>query len=91
MRIDGVDGGDSIEERKRALLRAREHGLDVNRVAVVAAERSVDKAFEACSFSCPPFKVSFFPAASADINQRPTPISRRSRIGQPAPATTFVY
>ncbi|KAF8343281.1 hypothetical protein F5887DRAFT_1214057 [Amanita rubescens] len=43
MRIDGVDGGDSIEERKRALLRAREH---VNRVAVVAAERSVDKAFE---------------------------------------------
>ncbi|KAF8344765.1 hypothetical protein F5887DRAFT_1201965 [Amanita rubescens] len=46
MRIDGVDGGDSIEEGKRALLRAREHGLDANRVAVVAAERSLDKAFE---------------------------------------------
>ena len=38
--------GDSIEEHKRALLRAREHGLDVNRIAVVAAERSVGKAFE---------------------------------------------
>lgn len=44
------EGGDSSEERRRALMRAREHGLDVNRVAVVAAERSVDKAFEAsCS------------------------------------------
>ena len=40
------EGGDSTEERRRALMRAREHGLDVNRVAVVAAERSVDKAFE---------------------------------------------
>ncbi len=68
MRIDGVEGGDSIEERKRALLRAREHGLDVNRVAVVAAERSVDKAFEVRYFCCPAFEVLFLPAASADIN-----------------------
>ena len=39
-------GGDVIDERKRALMRAGEHGLDVNRVAVVTAERTVDKAFE---------------------------------------------
>ncbi|PFH53633.1 hypothetical protein AMATHDRAFT_79092 [Amanita thiersii Skay4041] len=38
--------GDSLEERKRALARAKEHGLDVNRVAIVAAEQTVDKAFE---------------------------------------------
>ena len=44
-------GGDDIEERKRALIRAREHGLDVDRVAVVAAERTVDRAFEARSSS----------------------------------------
>jgi nuclear pore complex protein Nup107 len=50
MRVD-EEGGDSTEERKRALMRAREHGLDVNRVAVVAAERSVDKAFEVSCLS----------------------------------------
>ena len=44
MRVD--EGGDSSEERRRALMRARELGLDANRVAVVTAERSVDKAFE---------------------------------------------
>ncbi|KAF8331816.1 hypothetical protein F5887DRAFT_1286797 [Amanita rubescens] len=41
MRTDGVDGGDSIEERRRAFERA-----NMGCVAVVAAERSVDKAFE---------------------------------------------
>ncbi|KAF8346792.1 hypothetical protein F5887DRAFT_916111 [Amanita rubescens] len=46
IRIEGVDGGDLIEEWRRALLRARERGQDVSRVAVVAAERFVDKAFE---------------------------------------------
>ncbi|KIL59037.1 hypothetical protein M378DRAFT_169919 [Amanita muscaria Koide BX008] len=43
---DSSTGGDTIEERKRALVRARDHGLDLDRVAVVAAERTVDKAFE---------------------------------------------
>ena len=81
MRFDGAEGGDSIEERKRALLRAREHGLDVNRVAVVAAERSVDKAFEVRYFSCPSFEILFLTASTAHINQRPPSISRRSRIG----------
>jgi len=41
-----------IEEWRRALLRARERGQDVSRVAVVAAERFVDKAFEVRYFSC---------------------------------------
>ena len=63
MRIDAV-GGDSIEERKRVLLRAREHGLDMNCVAVVAAERSVDKAFEVRYFSHPAFKVLFLLSTS---------------------------
>ena len=44
-----------IDERKMALTRAREHGLDMERVAVATAERTIDKAFEAspgCSLSC---------------------------------------
>jgi len=52
IRIEGVYGGDLIEEWRRALLRAREHEQDVSRVAVVAVERFVDKAFEAASISC---------------------------------------
>ncbi|OBZ72749.1 hypothetical protein A0H81_06689 [Grifola frondosa] len=35
-----------INERRLALIRAREHGLDVNRVATVTAERTIEKAFE---------------------------------------------
>ncbi|TFK22529.1 nuclear pore complex protein [Coprinopsis marcescibilis] len=35
-----------IAERRLALTRARDHGLDMDRVAIVAAERTIDKAFE---------------------------------------------
>lgn len=35
-----------INERRLALTRAREHGLDVYKVAVVTAERTIDRAFE---------------------------------------------
>jgi len=56
-----VEGGDSIEEHERALLRVHEHGLDVNRVVVV-------EAFEVRYFSCPAFEVLFFTASTADIN-----------------------
>lgn len=35
-----------VSERKLALTRASEHGLDMHRVAVVAAERTIEKAFE---------------------------------------------
>ena len=35
-----------INERHRALARANEHGLNVERVAVVTAERTIEKAFE---------------------------------------------
>ncbi|KAI0048451.1 nuclear pore protein 84/107 [Auriscalpium vulgare] len=35
-----------ITERRLALTRARDHGLDMERVAVVTAERTVDRAFE---------------------------------------------
>ncbi|CAL1702971.1 unnamed protein product [Somion occarium] len=34
------------DERKLALKRARDHGLDIDRVAVVTAERTIEKAFE---------------------------------------------
>ncbi|KAI8970749.1 nuclear pore protein 84/107 [Trametes punicea] len=34
-----------INERRLALTRAREHGLDIERVAVVTAERTIEKAF----------------------------------------------
>ncbi len=32
-------------ERRLALTRAKDHGLDVERVAVVTAERTIEKAF----------------------------------------------
>ncbi|KAI6008910.1 nuclear pore protein 84/107 [Pisolithus orientalis] len=35
-----------IKERRLALTRAREHGLDVKTVAIVTAERTIEKAFE---------------------------------------------
>jgi hypothetical protein len=35
-----------VGERRLALTRAREHGLDMDRVAVVAAERTIERAFE---------------------------------------------
>ena len=35
----------TAEERRAALGRAQEHGLDVERVAVVTAERTIEKAF----------------------------------------------
>lgn len=34
-----------ITERRLALTRAKEHGLDMERVAVVTAERTIEKAF----------------------------------------------
>jgi nuclear pore complex protein Nup107 len=40
-------------ERRLALTRAREHGLDIERVAVVTAERTIEKAFD---------EVRFFPS-----------------------------
>jgi hypothetical protein len=40
----GLDA--SPPERRHALVQAREHGLDVERVAVVAAERTMGAAFE---------------------------------------------
>lgn len=34
-------------ERRLALTRARDHGLDMDRVAVVTAERTIERTFEA--------------------------------------------
>ena len=34
-----------INERRLALTRAREHGLDMKRIAIVTAERIIDNAF----------------------------------------------
>lgn len=33
-------------ERRLALTRARDHGLDMDRVAIATAERTIEKAFE---------------------------------------------
>jgi nuclear pore complex protein Nup107 len=38
-------GADPVE-RRLALTRARDHGLDMDRVAVVSAERTIERAFE---------------------------------------------
>jgi nuclear pore complex protein Nup107 len=35
-----------IDHRRLALTRAREHGIDMNRVAIATAERTIEKAFE---------------------------------------------
>ena len=40
-----------IDERRLALTRAEEHGLDMERVAMVTAERTVEKAFAVCLLS----------------------------------------
>jgi nuclear pore complex protein Nup107 len=37
------------DARRAALVQAREHGLDVQAVAVSAAERTIEKAFDVCS------------------------------------------
>jgi nuclear pore complex protein Nup107 len=37
-----------IDERRLALTRARDHGLDIDRVAIATAERTIEKAFEVC-------------------------------------------
>lgn len=42
-----------ITERRLALMRAREHGLDMERVAIVAAERTIEKAFSVCTSLVP--------------------------------------
>ncbi|KAI6131044.1 nuclear pore protein 84/107 [Pisolithus croceorrhizus] len=46
MFLTSLDLSADIKERRLALTRAREHGLDVDTVAVVTAERTIEKAFE---------------------------------------------
>jgi hypothetical protein len=47
-----------IDERRLALTRARDHGLDMDRVAIATAEQTIENAFEVCTmvliFSCSP-------------------------------------
>ena len=35
-----------VDERRVALTRAQDHGLDVDRVAIATAEKTIDRAFE---------------------------------------------
>jgi nuclear pore complex protein Nup107 len=42
----------NITERRMALMRAHEHGLDMERVAVATAERTIDKAFDVGIVPC---------------------------------------
>ncbi|KAI9454791.1 nuclear pore protein 84/107 [Boletus coccyginus] len=46
MFLTSLDLSADIKERKLALTLAREHGLDVERVAIVTAERTIEKAFD---------------------------------------------
>lgn len=48
MFLTSLDLSADIKERKLALTRAREHGLDVDRVAIVTAERTIEKTFDVC-------------------------------------------
>ena len=49
-----MDLSSDLDERRVALLRAKEHNLDVIRVAQVTAERSVERAFEVRPLFFPP-------------------------------------
>lgn len=51
MFLTSLDVSTDINERRLALTRAREHGLDMERVAVTTAERTIEKAF-AVSHDC---------------------------------------
>lgn len=53
MFLTSLDLTADIKERRLALTRAREHGLDVNTVAIVTAERTIEKVFEVSSLVCP--------------------------------------
>jgi len=46
MFLTSLDLSADIKERKLALTRAREHGLDVERVSIVTAERTIERAFD---------------------------------------------
>ncbi|KAL4062442.1 nuclear pore protein 84/107 [Scleroderma yunnanense] len=46
MFLTSLDLTIDIKERRLALTRAREHGLDINTVAIVTAERTIEKVFE---------------------------------------------
>ena len=49
MFLTSLDLSADIKERKLTLTRAREHGLDVDRVAIVTAERTIERSFEVCT------------------------------------------
>ena len=49
-----------INERRLALTQANEHGLNVERVAIVTAERTIEKVFSV-SIIFPPFCLRSFP------------------------------
>lgn len=46
--LTSLDLSADLEERRLALRRAEEHGLDMIRVAQVTAEKTIQKAFEVC-------------------------------------------
>lgn len=49
--LSGLDNSVSIEERRLALRRAEDHGLDIIKVAQVTAEKTLAKALEV-SYVC---------------------------------------
>ena len=53
MFLTSLDLTADIKEGRLALTRAREHGLDVNIVAIVTAERTIEKVFEVSLFGLP--------------------------------------
>ena len=53
MFLTSLDLTADIKEGRLALTRACEHGLDVNIVAIVTAERTIEKVFEVSLFGLP--------------------------------------
>ncbi|KAL6298142.1 nuclear pore protein 84/107 [Sparassis latifolia] len=72
-----------LEERRLALNRAREHGLDMHRVAIVTAERTIETAFSVLSAAKGPLP--------SIIGMQPPPTDAELLLVRSIEWTTFVH
>lgn len=78
MFLTSLDLSADIKERRLALTRAREHGLDVDRVAIVAAERTIEKSFDVCDVVLISWTMLTCNSPVATSVERPTSIDHRA-------------
>ena len=69
-----------INERRLALTRAREHGLDMERIAIFTAERTIDNAFRVSCVFEKFFFIMFLVCAERRIYVGFTSVERSSSV-----------